>query len=212
MAMLACISVTRRATPARTLRCDSRPRCGRTEGERRPAGAGLGDVTFASASAAVAGQLKGRHAAPSAATGGSGGERTRKWRVLRGPPEQRVRPPTMLTLSLLDWGLVPRRRREEPSSTTLPLSSIGIVGRRRITRSMRKRQARSALSIREGGIVGGARRDAVMAQRGSVVAAADMTSWMPLPPTPPLVLGSTATPLGGAPEPPPREAEPRTSV
>ncbi len=107
LAILACTSVTRRATPARTLRCDSCPCCGPKEGERRPAGAGLGDVASASASATAAGQLEGRQAAPTTATGGSGGERTRKWRVSRGPPEQRARPPTKLPLPLLKLGFAP---------------------------------------------------------------------------------------------------------
>ncbi len=114
-AAMACSSATRGATPTRTLRCLTRPGWGRMEGERRPAGAGLGSHTSASAMAIAAGQPRVRMAAPATATGGSGGERSLEWWVSRGPPDMRSRPHTMLTLSLLDWGVVPGRRREEPS-------------------------------------------------------------------------------------------------
>ncbi len=110
--------VTRGATPARTLRCVSRPGCGRTEEERRPAGAGLGDATLAKVSAEAVGQPSGRRAAPPAATVGSGGEWSQKWRVPRGSPDWRPRPPVLLLLTLLELGLVPGGRREELSASS----------------------------------------------------------------------------------------------
>ncbi len=112
-------SATREAPPTRTLRCVTRPGWGRMEGERRPAGAGLGGDTSASAMAIAAGQPRMRQAAPFTATGGSGGERSRKWWVLRGPPDVRSRLHMTLLLTLLEWGFDPGRRREEPSSTLI---------------------------------------------------------------------------------------------
>ncbi len=132
VAAYAYIPATREAVPTRTLRCVSRPGCGRREEERRPAGAGLGGVTMARVLAQAAGRPTWRRAAPSTATVGGGGERPRNWRVPRGSPDWWSRPLAMLLLMWLDLGVAPLGRREEPSPpSALPQLSIGIVGRRR---------------------------------------------------------------------------------
>ncbi len=175
--------------PTRTLRCVLRPGCGRAEEERRLAGAGLGGATQATELAEAAGQPMGRQAAPPAATVGSGGEWTQKWRVPRGSPDWRPRPPTLLRLMLLDLGLDPGGRREELSaSSMLSLMSISSAGRR-------PGAPRSGSVTREGRVVGVARRDAVTVLQGFVVAAAAISSGTPRPPTPSLVgLPVTTTP------------------
>ncbi len=126
---------------------------------------------------------------------------------LGAPPEVRSRPPTMLRLTLLEWGFVPGRRREELSSAIVLPLSIGIVGRR-MRRSQLAGEPRSARFMREGRVVVRVREDVAMDQTMGVVVAAE-----PPPPSPtPVGNGErllTATPFPmRATGPPPTEAQP----
>ncbi len=121
---LPALPAARGAVPARPPCCDTRPCCGRGEGERRLAGPGLGGAAANAVLAKAVGRPPLlRHAALSIATVGDGWEWARKWPVLRGCPDACPRPRLMLILLSITLIIVGRRAGDPsaPSGLTRPV-------------------------------------------------------------------------------------------